>query len=684
MASRSKSKTKKHAGSSQKTSGFGKKGFNSELQRAIGFLRRGKFEKAHEVLTELDQTYPDRSEVLVELANCYAAVTNLSRYQETCERLLELDPKQSVFTLGLATSYLAAGAPMLALKTFRSFAERWPNHAGIGEVRESITELEAELADCLADIGLPNTAEGFETAARHEQVQRYLERNEFQSALTAGKALLETHPELAAVRNNMSLAYFYEGDFENAIAQARQVLDIQSNNIHALGNLVRYLYITGEVDEVKAVLPRLLESDAQASDPWTKKMETLSYLGDWDGVIELYDQAQASGDIRESATYNLFFHLGAVAMARLGRIGEARKIWQRIVKRSPSFRLAENNLADSNQALGQRHGAWPIGFSQWLGLNVMQDIHTTVSEQFLSMDESQQTDEESDAKMHDIFSDVLERYPYLNHLIPIWFERGGPQTRQLAWFVTSYVKAPEHLEAMKAFALGQWGTDDLRYQAAMEAVKGKVLDKQNVRMYLQGEWREINLIAYEFHEDRETSHSDEVQELLGRALDGLREVQHAPENADMSELHQEIDAQLKKALEYEPDAPDLRQNLAVSYEQQGRKDESIALIDSIIEDHPEYVHALASRAKAYLVEDNVDKARDLLLPLLSRDRFHFEDFAEFSDVYLEFLVAQGQEDGAKSWLQMWEEVDPEHPKIMRWKIRWMDREQLMERMRSLA
>ncbi|NET49306.1 MAG: hypothetical protein F6K09_11380, partial [Merismopedia sp. SIO2A8] len=52
------------------------------------FLKRGKLEKAHSVLTELDQLYPDNPDVLVEWANYYAAIPNLNQYQGLCERLL--------------------------------------------------------------------------------------------------------------------------------------------------------------------------------------------------------------------------------------------------------------------------------------------------------------------------------------------------------------------------------------------------------------------------------------------------------------------------------------------------------------------------------------------------------------------------------------------------------------------
>ena len=102
------------------------------------------------------------------------------------------------------------------------------------------------------------------------------------------------------------------------------------------------------------------------------------------------------------------------------------------------------------------------------------------------------------------------------------------------------------------------------------------------------------------------------------------------------------------------------------------------LLDEVIKDSPNYVHARTSRSRAYLDNENLEAAQELLVPMLEWDRFHFEDFSEFSDVYIEYLMANDQEDGAKSWLNMWQQVDPEHPKLISWIVRLTDPEELRQ------
>ena len=680
--SKSKSKSKKKVWSASKggskSAGFGKKSLKSELQRAIGFLRRGKFEKAYAVLTELEQSYPDTPDVLVELANYYAAAGNVSQYQSTCERLTALDPHQSLFTLGLAQSYLVTGSPMLALKTFRLVAEKWPNHAEIDSVHNSIKDLEADVEECLAELNVENNAEGVAIAEAHEQVQCHLNRAEFGQARDAGIALLERAPQVLSVRNNVSMAHFFEGEFEEAIAQENKVLEENENNIHALSNLIRYHYVLGDEDAAQALVPRLLASEANAYDPWTKKMEALSYVGDYQKVLNLYDLALESGEIKENSQYDFFFHLGAVAVARTGDLGTARKIWQALDKRS-NFQTAKANLSDSNKTVAHRHGAWSFEFNQWVSPVVIQALTQTL-QAVVGIEERTKDHDGQAAEIQTLFKSFLADYPFFNRLIPVWLERGGPQARSFAFMVAKTVKDPEHLEALKDFALGKWGPDDMRYQAAVEVTQAKLMSKK-VTLWLQGQQREIILMAYEFHSEVPELHEPEVEDLLIQSINRLKEAREKDlEDQDAAPIYQEVEETLKKAIEMEPEAPDLRNNLAACYHSQGKTEEAIALLDQVVKDSPTYVHARTSRAKIYLDKDNIEAAQGLLLPMLEWDRFHFDDFSEFSDVYMEYLLAQDQKDGAKSWLNMWQEVDPENPKLFSWIIRLTDPEELRRMM----
>ncbi|NEQ97207.1 MAG: tetratricopeptide repeat protein [Cyanothece sp. SIO2G6] len=686
----SKSKSKKKAGSSG-AAGFGKKSLQSELKRAIDFLRRGKFEKGREVLTELDQTYPDNPDVLVELANCYAAVNDLYGYQMACEKLIKVDSKQPLFTIGLANSYLASGSLLLALQTFQTIEALWPEHPEIEDVKAKMTVIESELDTILADMKLQNDAESIAIATQHEQVQRHLERSEFKTAVEVGEALLEQAPNLIPLFNNLSLAYFFEGDFSQALACCDRALSQEPDNIHALGNAIRYHFCMGEVEKAEEFVPRLLESEAKGADPWMKKMESLSYLGQYEQVLAVYRQAQAAGDVDESST-NYTFHLAATAMARLGQLSDARAIWEGVLEQSSRYSLARENLDDSNQASALRHGAWSFAFNQWIGTSVINNLIIQIQDSNVFAKQAKYSDDEKDTILRELFVNYLEEHPYLNHLIAVWLERGDPKARQFAWMIANAVRSPAHLEAIKSFALGQWGPDEFRYQAAIAAAKEKVMGKK-VTLWLQGEWKEVTLMAYEFHDDPEVDdYPDEVFDKLKQALEGLKQGMQDPDIEDEAKqtLFAKTEQLLNECLAVVPDAPDIRHNLGAVYQQTEREEEAIALWEQMVQDYPDYVHSRTTLARFYLqkeTEEGIEQAQDLLLPLLERDRFHFDHFAEFSDAYLRLLSAQKYEEGARNWLNMWEQVDPENPRLLSWRFKLMtpeEREELLARMRQTA
>ncbi|MCC5898888.1 MAG: tetratricopeptide repeat protein [Phormidium sp. BM_Day4_Bin.17] len=126
---------------------------------------------------------------------------------------------------------------------------------------------------------------------------------------------------------------------------------------------------------------------------------------------------------------------------------------------------------------------------------------------------------------------------------------------------------------------------------------------------------------------------------------------------------------LKEALEIEPDAPDLYNNLAIAYILQGRRAEADRLIDESFERFPDYLFARCAKAKRYIREGDIEAAEALITPVLSRDRFHTSEFNAFADVYLHLLVEQDQLDKARGWLQMWDGIGSDHPGLTYWKKR---------------
>jgi tetratricopeptide (TPR) repeat protein len=631
--------------------GFGAKNFAAELHKAAALLGRKQWEEARTVLDNLHKAYPQQKQVLEYLVQVHFELNDLPALARVGERLLEVSPNDEYIRFTLAAVYLQSMHPLMALQMARAALERSPDHEQAPEMRRLIASLEDKVDDLLVDLELEGE-DGVELAILHERGQAYLEQGEYDKAREVEEELIRRRPDFVSAHNNLSLIGFVAGDVEGAIATCEKVLELDPGNIHALSNLIRFCCLSGRWEQAKAYGERLKASQSSAWDPWTKKVEGLTYLGDDAGVLEVYEQAQQSGELESGMTSAMFHHVVAVALARSGQLKQARQEWQRALKRSPGYALAQENLNDLKRPVGERHAPWSFHWGDWIMRKAVDDLVATFKTLHQSSDSRQ---------VEQVTQTFLTNHPEVAQLIPVLLERGDPQGREFAFRFATTTKTPAMLEALKEFALSQHGPDGMRHQAAIAASEAGLLPTENVRMWLNGEWREILLIAFEFHTEVPYDHSRKVNDWLANALGLLKK--YTIEDAKQAEVL------LRKALEVEPEAVDLLNNLVVSYQLQERLEEARELLEQIQQNYPDYVLAPVSLAQFHLQNDEIAEAEALLKPMLSRKRFHIDDFASFSNVYLQLLMAQKNPEAAKGWLHLWEQVTPDHPLIQNWKLR---------------
>jgi tetratricopeptide (TPR) repeat protein len=640
---------KKKAPRSSNTQGFGKKRLLPELQKAEALIARQQWAEAKQTLETLAQSYPDNPDVFVCLVNFYLDMQDIKGYARTCERLVKIDPKNADAAYGLAGGYLSCFHPLLAQQAFHHALEQFPNHEKAAEAQKFVADLDGKIAEMLENMGL--TGENSHAIALlHEKGQLYLERGDYAEARQAEEEVLRLKPDFWSAYNNLSLISYSEGDVEGAIATAKHVLDQQPDNIHACANLIRFYCVTGQPEKTQPLTQQLKASDASGWEPWTKKAEALSYLGDDAGVLEVFEQAKKSKDL--GITNALFHHLVAVAMARLEQVKQARQQWQTALNKSPNFALAQANLDNLKHPISQQHGAWAFDLQYWLNQSDIDDLTAILKPSTKSKD---------DAAIANAIERYLHSHPHILRLIPILLERGDPIGREFAFRCASVADTPEMLEILRNFALSQSGPDQMRHQAAIKVSEAGLFPSETVRMWLKGKWHDVMMIAYEFHEIPPYNHSHKVENWLREAIALLRQ-------GDRTAAKQAEDL-MKKAIEVEPDTPDLLNNLAAAYLAQERAEEGHALIRQITEQFPDYVYAKAALARLHIRQGELDAAEALLKPMLSRKRFHIDDFGVFSSIYIELLLARDQPEAAQAWLNMWEGVDPEHPELQSWKIR---------------
>ncbi|MBI2951933.1 tetratricopeptide repeat protein [bacterium] len=622
----------------------------SGLSEVATLMRDRQWPQALERLEVLDRRYPNQAEILSALVNVCYELQDIRRYQHACERLLRIDPDNVDAALGLAGSYLKNIRPALALRAFRRFLDRWPDHERADEVRKTVAGLEAKMTAFLTEWGTPG-AEGLEFAVLHEEAQSLMEQGKYSQARRVAEQLLHRRPDFAPALNNLSQIHFAEGHLDWAVAAAQQVLTFDPDNYHALSNLTRFLCLSGRLDEARQWAERLkaVQADVDAGDVWLKRAEALSFLGDDQGVLDAFSGAEQAGHLKSPRANPLLYHLAAVAAMRLGHEDEARKRWREALKRSPGLDLAQANLDDLRQPVGKRHAPWAFPLPNWVTQQAIHDMaaHLTPAVRH-----------KRDQAVTQAARRYLRQHPEVAALVPLLLDRSDSHGREFALRVALMAETPEMLTALRDFALSQRGPDDLRHQAARAASEAGLLPAGPTRMWMNGEWQEILLLGFELNDEPVVEHKPKTERWIIDAMEALG--QGDGERAERL---------LKRALEIEPDAPDLLNNLAFAYGLQGRAREAEALVQQVHQRHPDYAFARIGLARKCISKRQLDEARSLLEPLLSRKRFNFKEFSAFCHAQVELFSAEGKHEGVRAWLDLWAGVDPDNPHIADWRRR---------------
>ncbi len=607
-----------------------------------------KYAEARLRLEDLDRRFPGREFVVANLAFACLKLGDHAAYLDACERLAALKPDNPDHLAALVTAYAMNGRGALSARAARRFAERFPDHDRARALYEVAEEFVPTVLQLVGYPGLTPDA-SLALAEAHEESLVALERNDFEAVCRITGDLLRRFPGFVSAMNNRAEACFQLGRGDEALSLARQVLELQPENCHALGNLCRYLVALGEIDEARAVAERLRAAPPAQSGALVKKAEALSTLGDDAGVAEVFREYEAGPrPDQPHVDEAMICHLAAAAAARLGREKEAKSLWRRALRSSPGFVLARANLDDMARPVGQRHAPWAFDGNRWLAPQWRKEIEDLArGAKRMSNDEAR----------HGIRR-LLERHPAIVRLLPWMFERGSEENRELAKSIALAAKTAGTIAALRDFATGRWGPDAMRHGLLTTLSELGELPPGPTSIWREGKQSEVLLMGFEIHEECLGGHSPEVEALATDAYEAL----HASDGRSAERL-------LRKAIELEPNAPDLHNNLAMSLQIQGRRSEARAIIDDVIRRFPDYFFGQIHTAHAHLRARNLDEARRVLTPLLQRKRLHRTEFVALAKAEMLYCLEMNQRQGAERWLDMWKGVDPDNPEIPSWRTR---------------
>jgi tetratricopeptide (TPR) repeat protein len=611
-----------------------------DLERIDALIEDGDLPEALLELKKMSIRAPHRAEVFENIFFVAMQLDDKLEMLNACLRLTELQPHVPAHHFNLYGVYMQNLLPALAMQTGKYFLSRWPDLELGKDISKELAALDALLKDEALKSKFPEDG-WLEHIVLHERVQVATIRHRYKEAQEAATELITRAPRFAPAYNNRSLAYWAGDEREAAIADARQALEIDPENVHALGNLTRFLRLTNSLTEAESIAARLKAADVKSPDAWTKKAEAFSYLCDDATVLQIAEQADKAGALFGDHADPILLHLAGVAAARRGDEKKAKRFWEEAVKRSPSFHRAQAQLDDLDKPPGERNGPWPFELEEWISRRAFDDLKSL-------------TQSKHDKTVRAAVDRYVAEHPQVKALIPVLLERGDPGARELAIRLAQFSQHPELQEALKIFALSSNGPDRVRREAANALTEmGVLLRGQAVRMWWGGEQRELMMSNYRIDHEPYEKLPPKAQEMSVMGFEAL-----SRHDADRAEEF------FSKALAFAPGSASMLFNLAMVNVNRGNVREAREELEMIAAQHPKYAFAQCELAMIALANDRKEEARRLLDGLAALDHYHMQEFAALSRTNaLYCVVAESSHEGAQRWLDMWEELLPDDPKL---------------------
>ena len=609
----------------------------AELARAQALWEEGKGQEAIAILENLVERHPRDLGCHTLLGSIYGDSGNLLEAIHHLEAATKLSRRDPEVLLLLGAAYGEYSLPAHTLLTLRECLRYKLNE-------EAAEGVQAMMEDSTEKIGIVAAVHGI--SPRKMEHAAYLmesgrlanERGEYAESVKASKEAARLVRNWAPPRNNLALAYFALGQWDEAIATEQEVLErIDDQNVHALGNMVRFLSASGKRDEARTYLTRLERTESSDPDAYIKMAEAYATLEEDSKVYTTLKRAQGEG-VELDAT--MLQSLGT-ASANLGKEREALTCWREALLLNPvAFRL--NDYVDALRQ-GLKKSAPAYRFPYFSGQDMVSE---KAFRDFTSRLGSRRM---SDERMEQEMRSFGEKYPYVADVFSdlLWYGDESEQERAIG--ILQMMANERAVAVLQAFALSQVGDDDPRMTAAIALVDlGVFSEDEPVRLWLQGEWREVLLRRQFITEERELEYSDQIIDLLEEATTAFQE----GKEKEAEELYQ-------KMITLEPTAKEAYGNLGVIYLKQGRDEEAEEFLQKAIEIDPHYVHPRCNLASTRIRQGRLEEAEELLKPMAELKTFHPQELLFYNRILVELFIAQEEYESAEQCLEMILEMEPE-------------------------
>ncbi|MBI2332659.1 MAG: hypothetical protein HYU84_10960, partial [Chloroflexi bacterium] len=523
------------------------------------------------------------------------------------------------------------------------------------EAEDQMSQMETVATELLTDsakqLGVP-----IETMKRaslcNEIAQEKLALGQWMAAEQQTREALRLIPHWISPRNNRSFVLYYAGKIQEAIAEAKKVLEVELGNFHALKNLI--IFHVGLNEEEKALgyvaaIKREINSSNNVKMEIDIAIFALGLVNDHEALWDLAQKFIKRGD--EELQDVSWYALGVAAL-HFDKRREAQKLLEKV---EAYYDPARELAIDVRKAIKTKTKlSTPSFYSTSLGTLLPHAILKDIIE-ILSKHKG---DGELPAYLRKKLDEYLQPRPFvINALLRMLPD---PLAAQGVPGILLSLNRSDVDARLLEFALGDKGDDNIRLNVlSTMAQEGRGLPPNPIRFWSVelGEWHEVDFSGQML--------TDEVD------LNISEEAAHWVTKAQQTDDIKEKISFLRKAVQVDPQSGYAVHMLGIHLITDGQKEEGRRLARKALEVDPEYMFAYAnlSLLEAQEEEPNVELAQSYIAKVLSAPIIT-EQTAFLAHVASMFL-AFDQKDfvSAKREFEIASELRPDDPMLEGWDAR---------------
>jgi tetratricopeptide (TPR) repeat protein len=545
------------------------------------------------------------------------------------EEGVEKYPEDVFLRFNLGAAFFQYGYPLLAYRELESAKVRHTRKDAaflqMEQIDDLLHDIELEAPELISTVGLEWPADR-DVALAGEEVRRAMELRDFDRCVTLSLDLLEERPDQNHVRNNLARALWEQGRISDAISHQEESLQRDPDRLSGLANMVRFCSITNRRDQAQKWADHALSLERPFGPALFPLLEILAFIGEDSEISTIAEEVESSfGTWPEGprGTAALFF---GASFARAGRPAEALR-WWKTAESSGFSPAAQAHREELNRPETDRNSPWYFTASDLLP----QEIAGTLREL--------KVPEESDDLVAWI-RPVLEAFPEFAQCGHYLLRDGDDAARFFGLAILESTQDPEMAQEATKLIRNDIARKDRRAQAfrTLESYGPVEMPELGDTLHVQG---------YAITFDPVSKFPEDIQKMYETAHKHLTDGE--PEQAEKV---------LLQALAMYDD-PSIRQNLAVAYQNQDKREEAKGLLSETRMKYPDYAFARCADATRLAGQGKFAEAHSLVEPVIQRNTLHVSEYTALCEAMCSILVQEEKLDEAATWLEMWREVVPD-------------------------